>query len=535
MCASSWLLFLIFRGSRQRDGIQKSVYMGSMQSSNLQDRSGFRGISDLLLIVLIPAYVFCLLLLCGREQKSCLHVIQLELQEDFFMRKERKWPENCVWPEPIWDGEGDFWDEDLAEMSELDEDGEELLDIKAYMDELVEEGRLNPDYSLNEDYEEDEDTEAMESFTPETGIDYWDDGFDLQTWEEDLSRHMNLLKIGICDPDPITFIRQLTGYTFINENIARQAFTRRSFGMAYGVGDSETLEFYGDTVLNTVVSRELYRRFSDINTCAVDAPFWSKHPEGELSKIRQKFVSQDHLAARASRLGLDHFILYGPGEEPGDAAREDMMEALIGAVAVDSDWDWRLLEDVVDRLINLQLENADDLVKKTAYEQFNTWHQKHFGSMPEYTVDRNMRTHGKELYDCILRFNAPENDKGIRTAQRIVALDAPTRSAGREYAAREAIAFLQNNGLWINLAGAGIKPDIENAINQLQELYQKKYTEKPEYQFEERKIIGAEWYCRCTCSGIEGWGMASAKVKAKKKAAHMVLTRLLRTGDGPVS
>ena len=50
----------------------------------------------------------------------------------------------------------------MAEMSELDEDARELLDIKEYYDGLVESGRLNEDYILNEDYEDWSDDEDQE-------------------------------------------------------------------------------------------------------------------------------------------------------------------------------------------------------------------------------------------------------------------------------------------------------------------------------------------------------------------------------------
>lgn len=203
------------------------------------------------------------------------------------------------------------------------------------------------------------------------------------------------------------------------------------------------------------------------------------------------------------------------------------MEALIGAIAADSGWDWSLLADVVDRLILLQLEKPDELVKKSAYEQLNSWHQKHFGSMPEYTVDRNRRVQGKEFYDCTLRYCVPDNNKGIRTSQRIDAENAPTRSSAREYAAEQALKFLMNNGLWKRLDDAAIKPELENSINQLQELYQKKYLDTaPEYRFEERKD---QWYCSCTVDGVEGWGKAAGKTAAKKKAAFMALVRLYQS------
>lgn len=451
--------------------------------------------------------------------------------------EKKRWPENCIWPEPLWDGEGYDWDWDLAEMQELDDEGEELKDIRYYMDGLVEEGRLNPDYSLNEDYEseDDDDTDADsdEPWSPEKGLDYWDDGFDVEAWEYDLSHHINLLKIETCDPDtdPIIAIRAVIGYEFINENLLRQAFTRRAFAVEYGLTEcSEELEFYGDSILNTVVTREIYKRFSDPYTCIVDGPFKSLYDEGDLTKIRSKFVSKEYLAARAAKLGLDRFILYGSGEEANESAREDMMEALIGSVAADSGWKWPVLEDVIDRLINLQLGNPSELLKATYYEQLNSWHQKKIGRMPKYEIHRSTReskgTDFQERYDCCLRYSVPENDKGIWTEQRIEAEAAPTRSAAREYAAEKAVHFIQNHGLWIRLEDAGIEPRLEDSINQLQELFQKKYVDQPEYSFEERNI-GPAWYCSCSCNGIDGWGKAAGKTMAKKKAAFMVLVRLM--------
>ena len=459
--------------------------------------------------------------------------------------ERRKWPENCAWPEPMWDGEGFDWDWDLAEGMDLDEDGEELKDIKYYMDELVEEGRLNSDYSLNEDYEdeyerEDEDPEddsdAEEPWRPEKGIDYWDDGFDVEMWEEDLSHHINMLKIESVDPekDPIIAIREIIRYEFINENLLRQAFTRRAFAVEQGLSAcSEELEFYGDAALNTVVTREIYKRFSDVNTIRVEGPFESRYNEGELTKLRATFVSKEYLAARAAELGLDRFILYGTGETASDSAREDMMEALIGAVAADCGWKWPVLEDVIDRLIQLQLRNPGEWLKVTWYDQLNSWHQKRFGRMPEFEIHRKIDprkgTEFQDRYDCSLRYSVPENDKGVWPAQRIYVQDEPNRSRARERAAELAVRFIQKHGLWMNLKDAGIEPRLEDSINQLQELYQKKYVEKPEYSFEERDYDPA-WYCRCSCNGIDGWGLAASKTAAKKKAAFMTLERMMGAG-----
>ena len=37
-----------------------------------------------------------------------------------------------------------------------------------------------------------------------------------------------------------------------------------------------------------------------------------------------------------------------------------------------------------------------------------------------------------------------------------------------------------------------------------------------------------EWNCECVCGGVNGFGRGVGKTKAKKKAAYMVLVRLLK-------
>lgn len=447
-------------------------------------------------------------------------------------RKHRKpWPINCLWPEPLWDGKGDAWDADAVDLEWLARtcpQGKELADAKEYMDQLVEIGRLNPDFSLNQDYEDDENTD--EPFELEIGEDYWTDGFGIEGWEEAVTDLMNRLVFAIESPnvDPANIIASIIMYHFDNENLLRQAFTRRAFMIEYGLtACSEELEFYGDQILSTVITREIYKKFSDPFTLSVEGPFQSQHDEGALSKMRAKFLSKEHLAARAVDLGLDKYILYGTGEEPNESAREDMIEALIGAVAVETNWNWRLLEDIVDRLVNIQLSNPEELLHITSYEALNRWHQKHFGYMPEYDLYRDYRDKEEtmECFSCTLRYSVPKNDKGIREAQRIDLEGAQSRSSAREKAARKAIAFIQSNGLWMNLADAGIEPDLEKSINQLQELFQKKYVSEPKYQISEG--LNDHWLCECVCGEFIGSGMAESKVKAKKKAAFCTLIRIM--------
>ena len=141
----------------------------------------------------------------------------------------KPWPKDCSWPEPT--AYSFAYDEEFLPL-ELDEETEEMLEAKYYFDSLVEEGRLREDYTLNEEYKEDVE------FYPEKGEDFWfDNHFDIAFWRSELSEHFNLLRIAPMDAekDPVVALRSAFRYEFKNENLIRQAFTRRSFQIEYGL------------------------------------------------------------------------------------------------------------------------------------------------------------------------------------------------------------------------------------------------------------------------------------------------------------
>ena len=91
--------------------------------------------------------------------------------------------------------------------------------------------------------------------------------------------------------------------------------------------DNERLEFLGDAVLELTVSAELFRRFPDA-------------PEGALTRMRARLVSEPTLARLSRSLGIDGLIRLGRGEEmqggrERDALLADALEAVLGAVFVD--------------------------------------------------------------------------------------------------------------------------------------------------------------------------------------------------------
>lgn len=438
---------------------------------------------------------------------------------------KKKWAKNCIWPAPIGELDGFDWDEDIIPF-EIDEACQYLVDIKDYFDGLRNEGFLDEYYCLDNDFGDELDEESEEEFIPENGEEYWDgQQFDIELWREDLSAALNLIKIEACDPDPVSDIQGIINYHFINENLLRQAFTRRAFQIEYKLsGCNEELEFIGDSILSLFVTKEMMKHFSCTFTSNTEAPFKADYDEGEFSRLKSRFVCKEYLSSRCEELGLDKYILYGTGEEKNESAKEDVIEAIIGAVAIDSNWNSDALEEVIDRLIKIQVSNND--VRSSYYEILNAWHQRHFGCMPEYEIyKRAGKSQDLErVYDCVIKFDIPDNDKGIHT-RKVFNNEGKTRSQARERAAGLAYDFLVKNGLWINLKDANVVPDCDNSINQLQEMYQKGYIEKTEYVFEEES---RQWRCTAKVNNITGTGVAGSKVQAKKMAAYETVIHLLK-------
>lgn len=103
-----------------------------------------------------------------------------------------------------------------------------------------------------------------------------------------------------------------------------QAFIHTSFAHEYKIPHQEQLEFLGDSVLQLILTDELYHRFP-------------QEKEGRLSKLRSQAVNEKSLAMMGRALGLQELILVGKGEFKRrlfeqDTAVADSFEALLAQV-----------------------------------------------------------------------------------------------------------------------------------------------------------------------------------------------------------
>ncbi len=134
-------------------------------------------------------------------------------------------------------------------------------------------------------------------------------------------------------PDFSSFAQHL-GHTFKNPNLLIEALTHRSYlneHREHAGNHNERLEFLGDAVLELAVTGFLFKKFPAT-------------PEGELTSYRAALVNTVSLAESAQMLGINDFLLLSKGESKDtgrarDVIRADALEAIIGAIYLDSGYD----------------------------------------------------------------------------------------------------------------------------------------------------------------------------------------------------
>jgi ribonuclease-3 len=115
------------------------------------------------------------------------------------------------------------------------------------------------------------------------------------------------------------------GYEFKDKLLLRKAFTHASYAHEHNQQDNELLEFFGDAVLQFVVTEYLYNN--------------QKGDEGDFTQMRAQMVAKHPLIEAVVKLGICDYILMGNGQKKN--ARDDdklfssIYEALVAAIYID--------------------------------------------------------------------------------------------------------------------------------------------------------------------------------------------------------
>jgi len=128
------------------------------------------------------------------------------------------------------------------------------------------------------------------------------------------------------DGDFFLGMKKIIGFKPKNLEIYQKAFVHRSANRKDKQGfpmNYERLEFLGDAMLGTIISKHLYSMVPDGD-------------EGYLTKMRSKIVSREHLNELGKDLNLIDFVESRiPKSRFGDNIHGNVFEALVGAIYLD--------------------------------------------------------------------------------------------------------------------------------------------------------------------------------------------------------
>lgn len=188
-------------------------------------------------------------------------------------------------------------------------------------------------------------------------------------------------------PKQIAQIEDKLNYTFSNKELLVRAFTHSSYAKAFDVEDNERMEFFGDAILDMVVSEYLYRKYP-------------RSSAGSLSTMRSKIVSADGLRPIVDEMGIMQFLLVGSGAEKIISASKkieaNLYEAVVSAVYFDGGF--KKAEKFILRTLKQSLEKLNRAQQKDSKTLLQEYCQKQKMSMPEYVLAERSGADNKPTY-----------------------------------------------------------------------------------------------------------------------------------------
>ncbi len=194
-------------------------------------------------------------------------------------------------------------------------------------------------------------------------------------------------------------VEEIFGIKTENEDLYRIALTHSSFTKEKDLPHTqcyERLEFLGDAVLKLTISDVLYKIFPDA-------------PEGELSKIRGIIVSDNTLADKAKKNGLQQLIIMSRHEEKQGCRKLNSIcacafEAVLGAYYLDGKFNdiLKYIETTFKPYIEEVSNHFEKFNAKAILQEYTQGLTK---NTPVYTVINEIGPQHKKEFEVEVRYN----------------------------------------------------------------------------------------------------------------------------------
>ncbi len=358
------------------------------------------------------------------------------------------------------------------------------------------------------------------------------------------------------------------GYTFENLDLLKQAFTRRSYTEENGGENNEVLEFIGDKALDFAVVRLLTQKFGYMangdpidgtkvseweqqqrklqSSTSLSNEFVCDQNEGQLTKIKSRMVEKRNLSRRIEELGFAEHLIMGNSDIQNNvqeemSVKEDLFEAIVGAVTLDCRWDFSIITSVVEAMLIPEDFFQSDI--DTNYVRLiQEWEMQKNGVIPWYLFKEASYTSTWYMYEentIYQHFPWNYNYSKLKYHCYLKLLDSlpvfcgfgSSKSEARMNVCKLSYEYLQEHNLLFSIHDEIENPNKADAINQLEILARRGYFSLPTYDFEQEYDPDGNpvWKCECHIEeyDIKYCSKSSSKKDAKKTAAFEILKYVL--------
>lgn len=223
--------------------------------------------------------------------------------------------------------------------------------------------------------------------------------------------------------DPATLQTRL-GYNFRDAGLLRLALTHPSVAHEQGapVQHNQRLEFLGDAVLQLVLTRELYERFSTFG-------------EGPLTKARAKLVNRRTLAVHGRELGLGSHLILSRGEElhggrERPSALADTYEALVGAMFLDGGFE--AVREFILREFAAAFGGLNVIpILENPKGELQEFLQARSAEAPQYHVVASSGPDHDRVFECIVQHAGIELARGMGKSKKAAESEAALAALAR--------------------------------------------------------------------------------------------------------
>ena len=189
-------------------------------------------------------------------------------------------------------------------------------------------------------------------------------------------------------------------YIFKNKNILVTATTHKSFDTN---NNYEQLEFLGDRVLGLVISKKLIDIFPN-------------EKEGVLDKKYANLVNKKTCQVIAKQFKLSSYMRYGSSfknlKTTGDKVLGDCLEAIIGAIFMDSNFNLAEKFVLMSWKNYLNKDKSDLIDSKTKLQEFSL---KKYKKLPTYLILKDIGSKTNPFFQAEVKI--PESKKYIGTGK----------------------------------------------------------------------------------------------------------------------